>query len=101
MKVDGIPFKKVFDSAYETSNVMQTPRRTSNVINIEGTIPFTKELEVMAKNADAMAIMVGNLPLQGTKVFVIIAISLSLGESIILHPMTPAALHPKPMHMHE
>ena len=27
------------------------------------------------------------------------AISLSLGESIILQAITPAALHPKPIHM--
>ena len=41
----------------------------------------------------------GNLPLQGTKAFVSIAISFSLGESIILHPTTPAALQPNPMHI--
>lgn len=40
-----------------------------------------------------------NLPLHGTKLFVIIAIKRSLGESIILHPTIPAALHPKPIHM--
>ena len=28
-----------------------------------------------------------------------IAINLSLGELIILHPITPAALHPNPIHM--
>ena len=37
--------------------------------------------------------------LHGTKLFVKIAISLSRGESIILHPVTPQALQPKPMHM--
>ena len=47
----------------------------------------------------AMDIKNGNLPLQGTKLFVKIAISLSLGESIILQPTTPAALQPKPMHI--
>ena len=36
----------------------------------------------------------GNLPLQGIKEFVRIAISFSLGESIILAPVTPAALQP-------
>ena len=41
----------------------------------------------------------GNLPLQGTKLLVKIAINFSRGESIILHPITPAALHPKP-HAH-
>jgi hypothetical protein len=43
--------------------------------------------------------MVGKRPLQGTKLLVMMAISRSLGESIILHPVTPAALQPKPMHM--
>lgn len=41
----------------------------------------------------------GNLPLQGTKLLVIIAIKRSLGESMIRQPTMPAALHPKPMHM--
>ncbi len=41
----------------------------------------------------------GNLPLQGTKLLVIMAIRRSLGESMIRQPTMPAALHPKPMHM--
>ena len=45
------------------------------------------------------AINVGNRPLHGTKLFVMVAISLSLGESMILQAITPAALHPNPMHM--
>ena len=45
------------------------------------------------------AINVGNRPLQGTKLFVMVAISRSLGESIILQAITPAALQPKPIHM--
>ena len=51
------------------------------------------------KNIVEIAIKVGNRPLQGTNVFVSIAINLSLGESIILHPITPQALHPKPIHI--
>ena len=50
-------------------------------------------------NTVATVIKNGNLPLHGTNAFVNIAINLSLGESIILHPTTPAALHPNPMHM--
>ena len=46
-----------------------------------------------------IAIIAGNLPLQGTRLFVIIASSFSLFESIILQPTTPAALHPKPIHI--
>ena len=52
-----------------------------------------------AINILEIAINKGNLPLQGIKLLVIIAISLSLGESIILHPVTPHALHPNPMHI--
>ena len=52
-----------------------------------------------AKNIVIIAIKVGNLPLHGTKLFVIIAINLSRGESIILHPIIPQALQPNPMHM--
>ena len=51
------------------------------------------------KKITATVIRSGNLPLQGIKEFVIIAINLSRGELIILHPVTPAALHPKPMHI--
>ena len=40
-------------------------------------------------------IKIGNLPLQGMKLLVKIAISRSLGESIILAPITPTALQPK------
>lgn len=41
----------------------------------------------------------GIFRLHGTKLLVNIAINLSLGESIILHPVTPQALHPNPMHI--
>ena len=53
--------------------------------------------EPPAKNMAMMAIRVGNRPLQGTKLLVMTATSLSLYEFIILHPDTPAALQPKPM----
>ena len=47
----------------------------------------------------AIEIRKGNLPLHGTKLLVNMAMSLSLGESIILHPVTPQLLQPNPMHM--
>ena len=80
---------------YETINVIKkaniTDKRTAkadfNVINF----PPTKTL--------ANIIIDANLPLQGTKLFVTIANSLSLGESIILAETTPAALQPKPIHI--
>ncbi len=63
-----------------------------------GKIPFPAPTNP-PKKIVAMAIKVGNLPLQGTKLLVIMAISLSRGESIILQPTTPAALHPNPIHI--
>jgi len=56
-----------------------------------------KESEM--KNNVISDIMTGNRPLQGIKLFVRIAIILSLGVSIILQPITPAALQPKPIHV--
>lgn len=52
-----------------------------------------------AINILEIAINKGNLPLQGTKLLVKIAINLSLGEFIILHPTQPAALQPNPIHI--
>ena len=51
------------------------------------------------KNREISIMSVGNLPLQGTREFVRMAIRRSLGESIIRHPTTPAALQPKPIAM--
>ena len=44
-------------------------------------------------------IKLGNRPLQGRKALVSTARSRSRGESMIRHPVTPAALQPRPMHM--
>ena len=54
---------------------------------------------IPAKNIVIIEINIGNLPLQGTKLFVRIANNLSLGESIIRQPTTPQALHPNPIHI--
>ena len=51
------------------------------------------------KNIPIIEIRSGKRPLQGTKLFVNIAISLSLGESIMRHPIIPQALQPNPMHI--
>ena len=56
-------------------------------------------IEFLAKNIDMTAIKKGNLPLQGVRELVITAIARSLGESIILAPVTPTALHPSPIHV--
>ena len=62
------------------------------LINDENLLPEVRNIETMA-------IIAGNRPLHGTKQFVIMAISRSLGESIILAPVTPTAPQPSPMHI--
>ena len=49
------------------------------------------------KNIVIMAMRVGNRPLQGTKLLVMMAMSRSRGESMIRQPTIPAALQPNPM----
>lgn len=57
--------------------------------------------EAPIKNIVITEISMGNLPLQGTKLFVSIASSRSRGESIMRQPTAPAALQPKPIQMYE
>ena len=59
----------------------------------------TAEEPDATKNTEIIAIIAGNLPLQGTKLFVITASSCSRFESMMRQPITAAALQPKPMHI--
>ena len=99
---DGIPFNIVFDNIFDIINVKNIPNIitiiTASVDNIDDKNPFPAEY-APAINIVAIDIKNGNLPLHGTKLFVRIAINLSLGESIILHPVTPQALQPNPIHI--
>ena len=91
-KAEGIPRSTVRLRKKETSNVMPTesPMTTKRVIpDIHG-LPADKNTAVSSK-------IVGNRPLQGTKLLVNMAMSLSLGESMMRHAVTPAALQPKPI----
>ena len=54
-------------------------------------------MAVPTKNMDIIAIRVGNRPLQGTKLLVIIAMSRSRGELMMRQLIMPAALQPKPI----
>ncbi len=67
----------------------------AKVATIELNCSFTKP----PINMDDIVMSRGKRPLQGTKLLVIIAMRRSLGDSIIRHDITPAALHPNPMHM--
>jgi len=89
--------KIVFDNSFDTINVMITPsiiipRSISTEI-----YEFITPDDDTAKNIVISDMIVGNRPLQGTKLLVRIAIIRSRGESMIRQPVTPTALQPKPM----
>ena len=94
-----MPFKIVLESILEIINVQNIPSNITNMTLIVDIIEAPKPCIVPAIKMVAIDIRNGNLPLQGTKLFVSIAINFSLGEFIILQPVTPALLQPNPMHM--
>ena len=98
MKDEGSPLRMVLDSNFDMISVMTTPRTIAHITAAAAAIDL-KGPAFAAINMEERAINMGNRPLHGTKLFVMVAISLSRGESIILHAITPAALHPKPIHM--
>ena len=76
-KAEGIPFKIVEESAYETMNVTATPRKIENRSQ-RAVVPASPVRKTDAfKNKEYTRIIAGNLPLHGTKVLVISAINLS------------------------
>ena len=89
----------VFERIVDTKNVTSIPRTTKPVkIRVDKSdenLPFLENII----NIVIREISVGNLPLQGTKQLVSIAINRSRGESIILQPVTPTALQPNPIHI--
>ena len=88
----------VFDSSFDTSSVIKTP----STIAASTYSAAAKDPEMPAAPAEKITervISVGNRPLQGTKLLVMVAMRRSRGESIIRQAITPAALHPNPMHM--
>ena len=98
VKEEGIPLSRVCDKSLDIASVAATPSRIaprsrSADITDENLFP------AVTKNIVIIAIIVGNRPLQGTKLLVRIAISRSRGESIIRHPVTPQALQPNPIAM--
>ena len=76
---------------------MAMPRTTTQVSKKADSAFEEKSLAVPAKNMVIKAMMAGKRPLQGTKLLVRMAISRSLGESMMRQPVTPAALQPKPI----
>ena len=98
-KEDATPFKIVLDNTFDIISVMKIPNNTTNKTATADIIDDIPSVTLPAKNIIAIVIRNGNLPLHGTNAFVRIEINLSLLELIILQPITPAALHPNPMHM--
>lgn len=98
MKEEGTPFSTVLDKSQDEKNVMKIPSsmaaasKRARDKEVKSPVPAAKNMVRTAK-------IVGNLPLQGTRLLVSMAIRRSLGESMMRQPVTPAALHPKPMHM--
>ncbi len=98
-KPDGAPLATVKDSSFDTASVSKT--QTSSISSkISATsIELRNPNALPAKNIIIIAISIGNLPLQGIKLFVNTAISLSFGFSMIRQPVTPQALQPMPIAM--
>ena len=99
MNVVGIPFKIVLDKSFEIISVIKIPNNITSVNKTVEASDLNGPINIPVKNIVIIVIRVGKRPLQGTKLLVIMAINLSLGESIILHPTIPAALHPNPIHI--
>lgn len=89
----------VFDNIFEIKRAQTIPSKITKSTAIVDTIDAPIPCIVPAINIVAIDIKNGKRPLQGTKLLVRIAISFSLGESIILQPVTPAALQPNPIHI--
>ena len=96
---DGSPFNIVFDNIFDINSVSRMPSKTTSITTKAATNPEKIPAIEPEMNIVATVIKNGNLPLQGTKQFVRIAINFSRGEFIILVPTTAAALQPNPMHM--
>ena len=89
-----VPFRTVFERNRDIIKVRTAPRAMTPV-SISALakfppLPATASIPIRVISA-------GNRPLQGIKTLVRMAICRSLGESIILHPVTPAALQPRPI----
>ncbi len=96
MKDDFSPPRMVFERIREIRKVirtekMRTPKRTAP----------DKNAEPPAINAPITAMRPPNLPLQGMKVLVRMAMSFSRFEAMIAEPVTPTQLQPSPMHMNK
>ena len=81
----------------EMAKVMNKPSRITAISSRAESAEAPKPPALAIKNMVIMEISMGSRPLQGTKLFVRMAIRRSRGESMIRHPTTPAALQPNPI----
>ena len=91
--------KWFLDNNLDISKVIKTEKHITSTSNNELNNEDVKVLFNPTKKIVIIAIIIGNLPLHGTNEFVRIEINFSLGESIILQPVTPALLQPNPIHI--
>jgi len=97
-KEEGSPFNIVWTEVLKQATSSQYPKgllRSKRALKA----PIEKNLQNFHKEHGYYCNQSWETTVAGYKLLVIVAISLSRGESIIRHPMTPAALQPKPMHM--
>ena len=94
---DCSPFNIVTESTLDITSVIKTQKTIIPINNAATSSELLSVNAVPAKNMSSNAIIVGNRPLHGIKLFVRIAISRSFGDSMILHPVTPQALQPSPI----
>ena len=99
MKEEGTPLRIVAERNRETKKVMQIPSKITKNTTSADMVGRNHRAQPPPTKIVAMMIIVGKRPLHGTKLFVSTAISRSRGESIMLVPVTPPALQPKPMHL--
>ena len=99
MKEEGSPLSRVLESIQETAKVIRIPNKITKVSMASLSRLFFRPIPKPTKNMVISERMVGKRPLQGTRELVSMAIRRSRLESMMRQPMTPAALHPNPMHI--
>ena len=94
-KAEGVPFSTVAVSSRVHPRVAATP---SSSTPSRAAAP-TRLPPCPTRNRVMRASRVGNFPLHGTRDEVSMAARRSRGLSMIRHPVTPQAVHPRLMHM--
>ncbi len=94
LNADASPRSSERERAHDVRNVSPIPRSATATTADAVTTPARADGTRAPMKSDAIRICVGQRPLQSEKLFVMIAISRSLGLSMIRVATIPAALHP-------